>query len=86
LADDWLAYRSEGDPITKQQLLEAVPLNPDAHLEFELLAFHVFGETAITRGRLVAIATDDIRRQSFMRVYAKRDGTWRAVAVQVVPE
>ena len=48
----------------------------------EWLAARVFGDAAITRGTLYA---NGRRVQSFLRVYARRAGEWRAVSVQVVP-
>jgi ketosteroid isomerase-like protein len=85
LADDWIAFTAQGT-VTKTQILEAVPNNPEATLEFTRLELRIYGETAITRGRLQISTTSETRAQSFMRVYAKRSKQWQAVAVQVVLE
>ena len=50
----------------------------------------VFGDTAISRGRLTVefVDLEGVDRridQRFLRVFAKRDGNWRAVAVSVTP-
>ncbi|MFC6661067.1 hypothetical protein [Deinococcus multiflagellatus] len=42
----------------------------------------MYGDAAITRGTLYAGGE---RVQSFLRVYARREGGWQAVSVQVVP-
>jgi ketosteroid isomerase-like protein len=85
LADDWIAFTTQGT-VTKTQILEGVPNNPEATLEFTRFEICIFGETAVTRGYLRAVTTTETRAQSFMRVYAKRSGQWQAVAVQVVLE
>jgi len=45
----------------------------------------VFGHTAISGGRLTLEAEGHRIDQRFLRVFAKRDGVWRAVAVSVTP-
>lgn len=84
LADDWLGYTPTGQSITKWQLLETVPLNPAAQLTFDEFSLHLYGDTAVTRGRLTAVSDTETREQRFMRVWAKRQDVWQAVAVQVV--
>lgn len=46
---------------------------------FSEQAVHVFGETAITRGRLQLDLNDRRVDQRFLRVFTCRNGTWRAV-------
>ena len=46
---------------------------------------HVFGDTGISRGRLQLELEDRHVDQRFLRVFAKRDGIWRAVSVAVTP-
>ncbi len=86
LADDWIAFTPENQVVTKAQLLEAVPSNPEARLEFDEFDIHVFGDTAITKGRFTAHQTDgQVRQQRFIRIYAKRNREWQAVTAQVIP-
>jgi ketosteroid isomerase-like protein len=86
LADDWIAFTPDGQVVTRVQSLEAVPSNPEARLEFDEFGIHVFGDTAITKGRLTTHETDgQIRQQRFIRVYTKRNQEWKAVAAQVIP-
>ncbi|GGO35355.1 nuclear transport factor 2 family protein [Deinococcus humi] len=82
LAADWLAFFPDGQVVFKRDALEGMARNPAATLVFERHASRVFGDTAITRGTLYA---DGKRIQSFLRVYARREGEWQAVSVQVVP-
>ena len=82
LADDWMAFFPDGQAVFKADLLEGMRHNPPAALMFERHAARVFGDTAVTRGTLYA---NGERVQSFFRVYARREGEWRAVSVQVVP-
>lgn len=85
LAEDWIAFTPDNNVVTREQLLEAVPTNPEARLEFDEFDIHVFGNTAITKGRLTANQTDgQVRQQRFIRVYAKRNGEWKAVTAQVI--
>lgn len=86
LADDWIAFTPDNQIVTREQLLEALPSNPEARLEFDEFDIHVFGDTAITKGRLTAHHTDgQVRQQRFIRVYARRNQEWKAVTAQVVP-
>lgn len=82
LADDWMAFYPDGSVLFKQDLLDGMLHNPPATLVFERHASRVFHDTAITRGTLYA---DGQRVQSFLRVYARREGAWQGVSVQVVP-
>ena len=84
LAEDWVAFIPEGRKLTKPEILGAVPHNPDTKLTFDEFEVTLFGDTAITRGRLTAVGAET-RRQRFLPVYARRQGQWQAVSVQVVP-
>jgi ketosteroid isomerase-like protein len=86
LAEDWLAFTPDNQIMTRAQLLEAVPSNPEARLEFDEFGIHVFGDTAITKGRLTAHQTNgEMKQQRFIRVYTKRSQEWRAIDAQVIP-
>jgi ketosteroid isomerase-like protein len=88
LADDFTGLTALGEPITKALLM----INPSGHEVIKSVTFseqyvQVFGDTGISRGRL-QLGLEDGRiviDQRFMRVFAKRDGVWRAVAVAVTP-
>jgi ketosteroid isomerase-like protein len=82
LAHDWMAFFPDGQVVFRADLLREMVNNPAAALVFERHASRVYGDAAITRGTLYAGGQ---RVQSFLRVYARRDGEWQAVSVQVVP-
>ncbi|WP_233218658.1 nuclear transport factor 2 family protein [Deinococcus arcticus] len=82
LADDWLAFFPDGTAVFKANLLANMNRTPPRDLIFERHASRVYGDAAITRGTLYAGGE---RVQSFLRVYARREGQWQAVSVQVVP-
>jgi hypothetical protein len=83
LADDWVGILGSGDVFTKTQLLETVPNNPPSNLEFSGFELHQFADTAVTRGVVRVTSSEFTVSQRFMRVWAKREGHWQAVAVQV---
>lgn len=82
VAEDWLGFFPDGQVVRRAGLLEGMRHHPPLALMFERHAARVYDHTAITRSTLYANGT---RLQSFLRVYAKRDGRWRAVCAQVVP-
>jgi ketosteroid isomerase-like protein len=84
LADDFLALTPAGDPITKA-LLMVNPSEIASLVAFSEQDAHVFGDTAVTRGRLQLELGDRRIDQRFLRVFACRNGIWRAVSVAVTP-
>ena len=86
LAEDWLGVFPNGHTLTREQLIAAVA-PPDLQVEqtFSGFTLRLFGNTAVTTGRVDVKAGDETVQQRFLRVYAKREGRWWAVAVQVVP-
>ncbi|MGH7923994.1 MAG: nuclear transport factor 2 family protein [Candidatus Binatus sp.] len=86
LADDFTGLDAFGEPITKARLM----VNPPGRgsvisVIFSEQSVHVFGDTGISRGRLQLEFDDRRIDQRFLRVFAKRDGIWRAVSVSVTP-
>jgi len=86
LADDFSGLTPSGEPVTKALLMGGDPGTGVVKLvSFSEQDVRVFGDAAISRGRL-KLEIDDLRvDQRFLRVFAKRDGIWRAVAVSVTP-
>ncbi len=88
LADDFTGWTALDEPITKALLM----INPSGHEVVKSVTFseqlvRVFGDTGISRGRL-RLGLEDGRiviDQRFLRVWARRDGVWRAVSVAVTP-
>jgi ketosteroid isomerase-like protein len=87
LADDFTGLTALGEPITKAILMINPPAQGLKSVTFSEQYVHVFGDTGISRGRL-QLELEDGRiavDQRFLRVFAKRDGIWRAVSVAVTP-
>ena len=84
LADDFTGLTASGEPITKAILM----INPPGRarsVTFTEQSVRVFGDTGISRGRLQLELDDRRVDQRFLRVFAKQDGIWQAVAVAVTP-
>jgi ketosteroid isomerase-like protein len=87
LADDFSGLTAVGEPITQALLM----INPSGQgvksVTFSEQYVHVFGGTGISRGRLQLEMEDGriVIDQRFLRVFARRDGTWQAVSVAVTP-
>jgi ketosteroid isomerase-like protein len=87
LADDFTGLTALGEPITKAILMINPPAQGLKSVTFSEQYVHVFGDTGISRGRLQLELEDGriVVDQRFLRVFAKRDGIWRAVSVAVTP-
>jgi len=84
LADDFAALTPSGEVITKASLM-VNPSEVARLVTFSEQAVHVFGQTAVTCGRLQLDLNDRRVDQRFLRVFTYRNGTWRAVSVAVTP-
>jgi ketosteroid isomerase-like protein len=84
LADDFGALTASGETITKAALMVDPPGRARS-VTFSEQAIVLFGDTAISRGRLQLQLEDSSVDQRFLRVFARRDGKWRAVSVAVTP-
>jgi ketosteroid isomerase-like protein len=85
LADDFTGLTASNEPITKAILMINPPGARAWSATFSEQYVRVFGDTGISRGRLQLESDDRRIDQRFLRVYAKRDGTWQAVSVAVTP-
>jgi ketosteroid isomerase-like protein len=87
LADDFTGLTALSEPITKPLLMVNPPSEMIKSVIFSEQYVHVFGNCAISRGRLQLEHEDGriVVDQRFLRVFAKRDGTWHAVSVAVTP-
>ena len=84
LAEDFAGVLPSGDAITKAALMVDPPGRANS-VTFSDQAVLVFGDTAISRGRLRLELPDRRVDQWFLRVFSKRDGRWQAVSVAVTP-
>ena len=84
LADDFTALDPSGEPFAKAKLM----INPPGHAKsviFSEQSVRVFGDTGISRGRLQLELDDRRVDHRFLRVFARRNGSWQAVSVSVTP-
>lgn len=84
LADDFTGWAALGEPVTKAMLAVNRPGRAKS-VTFSEQSVRVFGHTGISRGRLQLELDDRRIDQRFLRVFAKRDGIWKAVSVAVTP-
>src|ERR1700683_4412959 len=84
LADDFTGLTASGDPITKAALMVNPPGSARS-VTFSEQFIRAFGATGISRGRHQLEFAGPNVYQRFLRVFAKRDGTWQAVSVAVTP-
>jgi hypothetical protein len=84
LAEDFSAVTPTGGAASKASLMVSPP-GVVVSIAFSEQGVQLFGETAISRGRLQLELVDLKVDQRFMRVYAKRGGRWQAVSVSVSP-
>jgi len=82
LADDFIATTRDGRTATKAQLMVD---GGSGVVTFSDFALHLFGPTAVTRGRIRVEQPDGSVEQQFVRIYSKRNGRWQAVAAQAFP-
>ncbi len=86
LAADWLGLTPTHEVVTRAQLIEGQrQAAARAEITFQRGAVYVFGDTAVSTGSTKVSAPDVSIEQRFTRIWAKRDGHWQAVAVQLVP-
>lgn len=94
VADDYIAFQASGKESTKQEIMASYREGTLRYPGLEIFDVRgrVYGDTAVVSAR-----TKGFRREGdqdvpnnvqYIRVYARRDGRWRAVAqkaAQIVP-
>ena len=88
LADDWVGLMPTHEAITKEVLLASqrrAPPPEEVESMFQMGPSFFYGDTAVTTGQVTIKTAENFIQQRFTRIYAKRGGQWKAVAVQVVP-
>lgn len=91
VADDYIAFQASGKESTKQEILASYRAGTIHYTGLEIFDVRgrVFGDTAVVSAR-----TKGFRREGdhdvpnnvqYIRVYARRDGRWRAVAQKAAP-
>jgi homoserine O-acetyltransferase len=90
VADDYVAVRAAGDQ-TKAQVVDGYRAGRLAFkgLDITNVETRVLGDTAVVWASTLGTRVEDGREQPnrvrYLRVWAKRDGTWRAVLQMAVP-
>ncbi len=93
VADDYVAFEASGKTTPKAEILASYRSGARKYTNLEIFDVQgrVFGDTAVVTAKTKGLRREEGRdvpnRVRYIRVYAKRDGKWRAVAqmAAVVP-
>ena len=87
VADDWRGFGPDGGTMNKADLLEMLGSRPGIFesVTYDDVVVNLFGGTAVVTSAFRGVGEELTLTQRYMRVYAKREGTWRCVATQIVP-
>jgi len=91
VADDYIAYEASGKESTKPEIVESYRSGTRHYSDLKIfdVRARVYADTAVVTAR-----TEGFRREGqkdvpnrvrYIRVYARRGGTWRAVAQMAAP-
>ena len=86
VADDWLGVGPTGQTMTKGELLEMLASRPGIFDKVNYSDVHLslFGSTGVVTSFFHGVGAALELKQRYMRVYARREGSWRCVATQIV--
>jgi len=90
VADDYVALRASGHQ-TKAQVVEGYRTGALAYrgLDIEDVEVRLFGEVAVlsarTTGTRIENGQESENRVRYLRIWARRDGSWRAVVQMAIP-
>lgn len=91
VADDYVVFDASGREITKAEVLESYRSGKRKYTGLEIFDVRgrVFGDTAVVSARTKGFRREDGRDVPnlvrYVRVYARRDGRWRAVCQMSAP-
>ena len=91
VADDYIAFEASGKETSKAEVLSSYRSGERRYLGLEIfdVRARVFGDTAVVRARTKGFRREGDRdvpnRVHYIRVYARREGRWRAVAQMSTP-
>ena len=86
VADDYVAFEASGKTTPKSEILASYRSGARRYTNLEIFDVEerVFGDTAVVSARTKGLRKEGDKdvpnRVRYIRVYAKRDGRWRAVA------
>jgi ketosteroid isomerase-like protein len=91
VADDYVASRPDGSELTKAQVMASYRSGERGYvgLAIEGVVGRVYGDTGVvtarTRGKRIEDGKEIENRVLYVRVFARRDGRWQAVAQLSTP-
>lgn len=91
VADDYIVVNASGVPTTKADVMKGYKSGERGYRDLEIhdVQAHVFGNTAVvsarTSGFRVEGGKEAPNRVRYLRVYARRNGRWRAVTQMSTP-
>lgn len=91
VADDYVAFDPAGKEITKTEILASYRSGQRRYTGLEIFDVHgrVFGDTAVVSARTKGFRREGDRdvpnNVRYIRVYARREGRWRAVTQMSAP-
>ncbi|HTO75752.1 MAG TPA: nuclear transport factor 2 family protein [Thermoanaerobaculia bacterium] len=86
VADDYVAFEASGKTTPKKDIMESYRSGARHYTKLEIFDVEgrVFGDTAVVTARTKGLRKEGDRdvpnRVRYIRVFARRDGRWRAVA------
>ena len=91
VADAYVAFEASGKETPKTEIMASYRSGARGYTGLEIFGVHarVFGDTAVVSARTKGFRREDGRNipneVSYIRVFARRDGHWRAVAQKSAP-
>lgn len=91
VGEDYVVVNASGEETTKAQVVAAYTSGERGYsgLQIDEVKAHVFGDTGIVSARTLGMrhenGTDVPNRVRYVRVYARRQGVWRAVSQMAAP-
>ena len=91
VADDYVVFDAAGKTTTKSEVMASYRSGSRKYTDLTIydVESHVFGDTAVvaakTRGMRRENGRDVPNRVRYVRVFARRDGVWRAVSQMAAP-
>lgn len=91
VADDYVVFDASGKTITKAEVMASYRDGTRGYTNLEIfdVRSHVFGDTAVVSARTKGLRREggrDVPNDNrYLRVFARRDGRWRAVTQVSAP-
>ena len=85
VADDYMVFDASGKNLTKAEIMASYRNGTRGYTNLEIydVRTHVFGDTAVVSARTKGLRREEgkdvVNDNRYIRVFARRDGRWRAV-------